>query len=104
MLAEETELTVDPATGKYVVDETEKDLRELLGDESNCSVILDRKTMGMTVNVSYAKDQKLLLLEAETNACHKIAVIPPDKVFHAFYHPCMYVANPSDLFPKSKSL
>ena len=85
---------------------TENELRKLLGDTENCEVFMDlsRKTMGMTVNVSYAKKEDIYLLEAETNAAHKIVVISPDEIVHAFYHPSIYVANPSELFPKSKSL
>lgn len=88
--------------GVYVVDQTENELKELL---ATCELpILDRKTMGMQVQVSHHEETNKFLLECETNAAHKIVEIEPDKLLHAFYHPCLYVANPSELFPKSKSL
>jgi hypothetical protein len=80
------------------------ELLTMLGDDP--PILLERETMGMIVQVSHVKVKKenLFILEAETEACHKIAEIPQDKVMHAFYHPSLYVADPSDLFPKSKSL
>ena len=85
------------------MDQTENELRELLG-EYECPPILERNTMGMLVQISHVPEKDVLLLECETNAAHKIAIIPPDKVMEAFHHPCLYIGNPSELFPRSKSL
>jgi hypothetical protein len=66
------------------------------------NILLERKTMGLLVQVEVQEDK--FILSAETGATKKVAEIPNDKVMHAFYHPCLYVAEPDELFPKSKSL
>lgn len=103
MISPEIDL-VKNEQGVWVKDTTEDTLREILGNDP--PIILERKTMGMLVQVSQVAEGKAsyrFILECETNAAHKIVEIPDNKILDAFYHPCLYVDEPNDLFPRSKS-
>ena len=83
----------------------ENELKELLGDDP--PVVLERKTMGLLVQVSlHPKKKNAFLLECENGQNHAIAEIKREDVMEAFYHPLdgRFISDPARLFPKSKSL
>jgi hypothetical protein len=57
------------------------------------TILIERNTAGLQVEVKWLKITDTLVLHVEQNGVDAAVTIKPDRVFDAFAHPAMYLSK-----------